>query len=106
MSLTPEQRAREQIDAHLRQAGWIVQDAAEVNLAAGLGVAIREFPLGKGCGTADYLLYANRAALGVVEAKKRGATLTGVEVQTEGCGQGLPTSLPAWHRPLPFLYQS
>lgn len=59
-----------------------------------------------GYGAADYLLYADRKALGVVEAKKAGETLTGVEVQTEKYSAGLPAALPAWHRPLPFLYQS
>ena len=66
---TPEQRAREQIDAQLRAAGWIVQDCSGMNLAAGRGIAIREFPLGKGFGTADYLLYGDRKALGTVEGK-------------------------------------
>lgn len=106
MSLTPEQRARQQIDAQLIAAGWLVQDANAANLAEGRGIALREFPLAKGHGTADYLLYVDRRALGVVEAKKEGATLTGVEVQTERYGAGLPTGLPAWQRPLPFLYES
>ena len=60
----------------------------------------------RGHGQADYLLYGDRKALGVVEAKKVGATLTGVEAQTEKYSTGLPRGLPAWHDPLPFLYQS
>lgn len=56
MPKTPEDIAREQIDAQLVQAGWIVQDPGQINIAAGLGVAIREFPLAKGHGSADYLL--------------------------------------------------
>ncbi|MEO7715533.1 MAG: type I restriction-modification enzyme R subunit C-terminal domain-containing protein [Capsulimonas sp.] len=83
-----------------------MQDANAVNLAAGPGVAIREMPMAPGFGAADYLLYVNRKALGVVEAKKLGETLTGVEVQTEKYSEGLPASLPAWRRPLSFLYQS
>lgn len=78
----------------------------DINLAAGRGVAVREMPMAPGFGAADYLLYADRKALGVVEAKKLGETLTGVEIQTEKYSAGLPDSLPAWHRPLPFLYQS
>jgi type I restriction enzyme, R subunit len=41
---TPEQRARQNIDELLKQCGWIVQDRAEVNLGAGRGMAVREFP--------------------------------------------------------------
>ncbi|MGV3722265.1 MAG: DEAD/DEAH box helicase family protein, partial [Actinomycetota bacterium] len=103
---TPEQLAREQIDASLHAAGWIVQDYSRLNLAAGRGVAVREFPLGRGFGTADYLLYGDRKSLGTVEAKKEGDTLTGVEVQSEKYSAGLPPAVPAWRRPLPFLYQS
>lgn len=103
---TPEQLAREQIDAQLIAAGWVVQDYGKMNLAAGRGVAIREFPLGRGFGTADYLLYGDRKALGIIEAKKEGDTLTGVEVQSEKYASGLPAGVPAWQRPLSFLYQS
>ena len=63
-------------------------------------------PMATGFGAADYLLYADRKALGIIEAKKLGETLTGAEVQTEKYSGGMPASLPAWHRPLPFLYQS
>src|SRR5256885_17261870 len=103
---TPEQLAREQIDAQLGAAGWVVQDYADLDLTAGRGIAIREFPLGRGFGTADYLLYGDRKALGTVEAKKEGETLTGVEVQSEKYASGLPAGVPAWRRPLSFLYQS
>lgn len=104
--LTPEQRARDQIDAQRHAAGWLVQDAGAANLATGRGIALREFPLARGYGTADYPLYVDRRALGVREVKKEGATLTRVEVQTERYGKGLPPGLPAWQRPLPFLYES
>jgi type I restriction enzyme R subunit len=40
---TPEQLAREKIDALLDVAGWKVQHMRELNLGAGLGVAVREF---------------------------------------------------------------
>ncbi|HKX93940.1 MAG TPA: hypothetical protein VJM48_04490, partial [Methylibium sp.] len=73
---------------------------------ASRGVALREFPLDAGHGYADYLLYVDGKACGVVEAKKQGATLTGVELQSARYAQGLPPSLPAWRRPLPFVYES
>jgi type I site-specific restriction endonuclease len=43
---TPEQQARQTIDANLRAAGWLVQDRAEANLHAGRGTAVREFKHG------------------------------------------------------------
>jgi len=101
-----EKRAREGIDRLLLAAGWRVQDAKEANLHAGRGVAIREFPLKDGQGFADYLLYVDGRAAGVLEAKKEGVTLSGVEIQSERYSRGLPDALPAWRRPLPFAYQS
>ena len=104
--MTPEEQARVNIDRLLEQAGWSVQDAGSINLYAAIGVAVREFPLKSGHGTADYLLYVNQKAAGVVEAKPEGSTLTGVEVQSEKYSTGLPDNLPAHHNPLPFLYES
>ena len=104
--MTPEQQARVNIDKLLEQAGWDVQDAGSVNPYAGCGVAVREFPLKSGHGTADYLLYVNQKAAGVIEAKPEGSTLTGVEVQSEKYSTGLSDNLPAHQRPLPFLYES
>ena len=103
---TPEEKARVEIDHALTDAGWRVQSLSEINIHAARGVAVREFPLGRGHGFADYLLYVNGKAVGAIEAKKKGETLTGVEVQTEKYSVGLPPSIPAHQRPLPFLYQS
>ena len=97
--MTPEAKARLTIDALLQQAGWHVCNMAEANIHASRGVAIREFPLNTGYGFADYLLYIDGKAAGVIEAKKEGATLTGVEVQSARYAQGLPASLSAWVRP-------
>lgn len=104
--MTPEQKARVSIDALLVQAGWHVCGVSDANIHAAVGVAIREFPLNNGFGFADYLLYVNGKACGVIEAKKEGATLTGVEVQSGRYAQGLPATLPAWRRPMPFLWES
>jgi type I restriction enzyme R subunit len=101
-----EDAARVKIDALLTASGWDVQDYPDLDLSSPNGIAVREFPLKQGHGTADYLLYVNRRAVCVVEAKKTSQTLTGVEVQTEKYSHGLPDSLPAVHRPLPWLYES
>ena len=87
--MTPEAKARETIDALLTQAGWYVCDMAQANIHAARGAALREFPLNPGFGFADYLLYVDGKAVGVIEAKKEGATLTGVEVQSARYAQGL-----------------
>jgi type I restriction enzyme, R subunit len=100
----PEQRARANIDAALREAGWVVQSRDEMNVAAGLGVAIREFRTD--AGFADYLLYVNRKPAGVIEAKREGVVLTGVEAQTRDYAAAVPTQIPVPIRPLPFLYES
>ncbi|HQR54032.1 MAG TPA: DEAD/DEAH box helicase family protein, partial [Burkholderiales bacterium] len=106
MPLTPEQQARVEIDRLLEAAGWRVCGVSEVDLNAARGVAVREFPLREGHGFADYLLYVDGKAAGVIEAKKAGVPLIGVEHQSGRYSHGLPANLPAWERPLPFAYES
>jgi type I restriction enzyme R subunit len=101
----PEEQARLKIDELLAAASWHVCDIKDLNLSAHRGIAVREFPL-PGHGFADYLLYIDGKAVGVIEAKKVGATLIGVEIQSDKYTKGLPNSLPAWERPLPFAYES
>ncbi|MSO37804.1 MAG: restriction endonuclease subunit R [Acidimicrobiia bacterium] len=101
---TPEEQARELIDAKLAASGWIVQAYREMNLAAGPGLAITEFPGAHG--EADYLLYVDGKAIGVTEAKPVGHTLKGVEGQSASYADGLAANLPAWRRPLPFQFES
>ncbi len=102
--MTPEQKARQLIDLRLAQAGWAVQDYADINPGAARGVAVREFPLKTG--DTDYLLYADGKVIGVVEAKREGQTLTGVEPQSAKYTTGLIATLPHHRRPLPFSYES
>jgi type I restriction enzyme R subunit len=106
MTPAPEAEARLKIDKLLEAAGWLVCDGKAANIHAARGVAIREFSLVTGHGFADYLLYVDSKAAGVIEAKKVGTTLTGVEVQSAKYTAGLPLGLPAWHNPLPFCYES
>ncbi|MCA9541853.1 MAG: DEAD/DEAH box helicase family protein, partial [Myxococcales bacterium] len=102
--MTPEQKARAQIDAMLTAAGWAVQDRAALNLAAAPGVAVRE--LRTGAGPADYLLFLGNHLVGVIEAKPAGTQLASVEAQTRDYAARAPQNLPAPIRPLPFLYES
>ena len=101
--MTPEQRARENIDQLLDACGWKVQHYRELNLSAGRGVAVREFPLKTGF--ADYALFVDRRIIGAIEAKSEGTPLSGIEAQTAKYSVGLPSVPPAWHSPLPFLYE-
>ncbi len=79
----PEQIARDKIDAMLVQAGWAIQKVDTFNHKAGQGQAVREYPTDTG--PADYVLFVNRKAVGVIEAKKaeEGQRLRVHETQTE-----------------------
>ena len=78
----PEQIARDKIDQMLRLAGWIVQSKDNVNLSAGIGIALRE--TNTESGSADYILFVNSKAVGVIEAKAEdlGYKLLQVEEQS------------------------
>jgi type I site-specific restriction endonuclease len=100
----PEARARQLIDGQLEAAGWILQHRDEFNRKAARGVAVREFPLP--AGEADYLLFIDGRAAGVIEAKKAGTTLSGFAEQSDRYLVQLPEHLDAWADPLLFGYES
>ena len=101
---TPEQLARHNIDRMLELAGWSVQDMSGLDFTASRGVAIREFPLKTGF--ADYMLFVDRKAVGIVEAKKEGTSLSGVDTQSKRYLDGLPPHVQRVGAPLPFAYES
>jgi type I restriction enzyme, R subunit len=103
--MSPEELAREKIDALLQQCGWVLQKRSTINLSASRGVAIREALL-KDRDEVDYLLFVDGKAIGTVEAKPEGYTLTGVEEQSGKYGKGLLDIYPKWREPLPFAYES
>src|SRR5206468_2890798 len=102
---SPEELAREKIDKLLTDCGWILQNRSTINLSASRGVAIREALL-KDRDEVDYLLFVDGKAIGTVEAKPEGYTLTGVEEQSGKYGKGLLDIYPKWREPLPFAYES
>ena len=104
--LTPEGRARGVIDAQLEACGWVVQDYRRAAVAAAQGVAVREVLTG--AGPADYVLFVDGQAVGVIEAKREGTTLTGVEPQTLRYRSAFPDELPAFtvDGALPFGYEA
>ena len=80
--MTPEQEARVVIDKKLEQSGWVIQNFAQVNIGAALGVAVREYPTDTG--PVDYALFIDGEPVGVIEAKKSsiGENITVVEEQS------------------------
>jgi len=67
---------------------------------------VRELPLIKGYGTADYGFCVDGKVVGLIEAKKEGTALAGVELQAERYAHGLGENVPAPVRPLAFCYLS
>ena len=102
--MKPEEQARQNIDQLLTKAGWIIQDVNEINLGAGLGVAVREYPTKTG--PVDYALFVDRKAIGVIEAKAVGTTLSGVAEQSEKYIRSFPDNVIHFTLPLPFAYES
>lgn len=102
-----EAQVRQQLDRMLADAGWSVQDSGVgQDLWAARGVAVRE--VATKAGRADYLLYVDRRLVGVIEAKREGADLTGAEQQADEYATGLTASQRrvAWRPELPFRYAS
>lgn len=106
-----EAKTRINIDELLKSCGFILQDRAEFNRFAKAqgtnisAVATREFPMSDGS-EADYLLFIEGKACGVIEAKKEGKTLSGTHTQSKHYATHLPQGLKVWENPLPFLYES
>lgn len=100
----PEQIARDRIDKQLLSAGWVVQDKKKINLSAYLGVAVREYQTD--AGIADYILFVNKKAVGVIEAKPEnwGHRITTVEEQSASYAEAKLKWIN--NEPLPFLYES
>ena len=81
--MSPEEKARIEIDKQLIEVGYVVQDFKELDLTAAKGVIVREYPTNTG--EVDYLIFINQQPVGIIEAKEinKGEKLrTEVEVQT------------------------
>ena len=103
---TPEQIARDAIDAQLRASGWAVQNKDAINFAEGEGQAVREYLTDTG--PADYVLFVDAKPVGVIEAKKEtlGHTITSVEDQTAEYAAAKLKWVQSDGIPLPFLYEA
>lgn len=100
----PEQIARDHIDKQLTACGWVIQSIKQVNLNAGVGVAVKEYLTD--VGPADYVLFIDGKPCGVIEAKREeeGAKLHSHEDQAEGYAVAKLKHLK--NEPLPFVYIS
>jgi type I restriction enzyme R subunit len=65
--MTPEAKARVNIDRMLIESGYVIQDLKDLDQTASLGVAVREYPTTTG--PVDYLLFVDGSPAGVLEAK-------------------------------------
>lgn len=95
MAETLEQRARTEMERLAEAGGWLVQNYKQAQIHATRGVTIRTFSLNPGFREADSLCYVNARAARVIETRKDGAALTGVEVQSGMYSDGLSNSPPA-----------
>ena len=102
-----ESETRKLIDQKLEACGWVIQDKNRINLFESLGVAVRE--MDTDTGPADYMLFIEGKACGIIEAKREGADLGGVSEQS---GRYATSNTKHIERcvpddqPLPFLYEA
>lgn len=100
----PEQIARDNIDKQLTACGWVIQSVKQINLNAGIGVAVKEYLTD--VGPADYVLFVDGKPCGVIEAKREeeGHRMTVHEGQGEDYANAKLKHLK--NEPLPFVYIS
>ncbi|WP_094227718.1 type I restriction endonuclease subunit R [Methanolobus psychrotolerans] len=100
----PEQEARDKIDRKLNDSGWVVQKRNQIDWNASRGVAVREY--WTDVGPSDYVLFVEKVAVGIIEAKKaeEGHKLTVVEEQSAEYATSKLKFLDNGR--LPFVYES
>lgn len=103
--LKPEEQARLNIDRWLEDAGWAVVSRKEYTEAIN-AIALKE-NLMQGNLEADYLLYLNGKAIGVLEAKKKDNRLgDDVWIQAVNYTSKLTDKCQFWLNPIPFVFIS
>jgi len=99
-----EALTREEIDAKLELAGWVIQDKKRLNLHETLGVAVRE--MDTDTGPADYMLFVDGKACGIIEAKREGTNLGDVVQQSRRYAVSNTKHIQRWADELPFTYEA
>lgn len=101
--MKPEQKSREKINHLLVDAGWSVVDREHYSPTVS-AVAIEEGLL-QGNLEADYLLFLDGKAIGVIEAKKETAPLSEIVAnQAENYTHNILDWYQTWFNPLPLIY--
>ena len=104
--MTPEEKARVRIDQMFSDAGWKVVSRDEYS--PDLSAAAIEEGILQGGKEADYLLFINGKAVGVLEAKKASTDVSSDKVidQAEGYTHKLTKYYQFYANPLPIVYVS
>ena len=104
--MTPEEKARIKIDQWLTEAGWKVINREEYEPTC-TAVAIREGLL-KGNLEADYFLFINGKAVGVLEAKREETDAFSAKVCEQAAlyAKSVPNIYQTYQKPLPFMRSS
>ena len=104
--MTPEQKARKVIDKLFSNAGWQVLDRD--HYAPNISAVALEEGLLNGNLEADYLLFLNGKAVGVLEAKKESVDVYAdwVKAQAENYVKKVPPTYQTIAKPLPLIYLS
>ena len=104
--MTPEEKARQKIDRWFAEAGWKVINREDYEPTC-TAVAIREGLL-KGNLEADYFLFINGKAVGVLEAKREDIDALSDKVCEQAVlyAKSVPHIYQAYQKPLPFIFTS
>lgn len=104
--MTPEEKARQKIDQWFTDAGWKVVNREDYEPTCS-AIAIREGLL-KGNLEADYFLFLNGKAVGVLEAKKEDIDASSNKVCEQAAlyARSVPNIYQAYQKPLPFIFTS
>ena len=104
--MTPEEKARVKIDRWFEDAGWEVTDRDHYTPTS-TAVAIREGLLENNL-EADYFLFINGKAVGVLEAKRKEVDIAADHVaeQAEHYTRAVPNCYQTHSNPLPLVYLS
>ena len=104
--MTPEEKARQKIDQWFAEAGWKVINREDYEPTC-TAVAIREGLL-KGNLEADYFLFINGKAVGVLEAKREDIDAHSDKVCAQAAlyAKSVPHIYQTYQNPLPFIFTS
>ena len=104
--MTPEEKARQKIDQWFAEAGWKVINREDYEPTS-TAVAIREGLL-KGNLEADYFLFINGKAVGVLEAKREDIDAHSDKVCAQAAlyAKSVPHIYQTYQNPLPFIFTS